>query len=70
MHLQLKDLDNALEIAHAAGLKLPLTEKTRDAFHVLSNEMKKPRNDHSAFMLWLEAINPGKRLGDQPDREP
>lgn len=70
LHLQLKDLDNALEVAHAAGLRLPLTEKTRDAFHVLSNEMKKPRNDHSAFMLWLEAINPGKRLGDRPNREP
>lgn len=70
LHLQLKDLDNALEVARAAGLDLPLTKKTRDAFHALSNEMAKPRNDHSAYLLWLEAINPGKRLGGRPDKEP
>lgn len=70
LHLQLKDLDNALEVARAGGLKLPLTEQTRDAFHVLSSEMQKPRNDHAAYLLWLEAINPGKRLGSRPDREP
>lgn len=70
LHLQLKDLDNALEVARKAGLKLPLTEQTRDAFHVLAHEMQKPRNDHSAYLLWLEAMNPGQRLGAAPDREP
>ncbi|MGN6549844.1 MAG: NAD(P)-dependent oxidoreductase [Pararhizobium sp.] len=70
LHLQLKDLENALEVARKAGLKLPLTEQTRDAFHRLAHEMKKPRNDHSAYLLWLEAMNPGQRLGSAPDREP
>lgn len=70
LELQLKDLDNALEVARGAGLTLPLTEKARDAFQALAREMGKPRHDHSAYLLWLEAINPGQRLGDGPDREP
>lgn len=68
--LHLKDLDNTLEAAAAAGLRLPLTEQARAAFHALVNDMGKPRHDHAAYLLWLEAINPGKRLGTQEDREP
>lgn len=68
--LQLKDLENALEVARDAGLTLPLTEKARDAFHALANEMAMGRHDHAAYLRWLEAINPGKRLGDGPDRNP
>ncbi len=63
LELQLKDLENALEVARSAGLSLPLTEKTRDAFHTLAHEMKMGRHDHAAYLLWLEAINSGKRLG-------
>ncbi|WP_295807543.1 NAD(P)-dependent oxidoreductase [uncultured Nitratireductor sp.] len=63
LELQLKDLENTLEVARAANLELPLTEKTRDAFHQLAHEMKMGRHDHAAYLLWLEAINPGKRLG-------
>ena len=63
LELQLKDLENVLEVARSAGLSLPLTEKTRDAFHTLAHEMKMGRHDHAAYLLWLEAINPGKRLG-------
>ncbi len=68
--LQLKDLENALEVARQAGLRLPLTEQARDAFHDLVHKMEKPRHDHAAYLLWLEAINPGKRLGAGEDREP
>ncbi|UIJ72170.1 NAD(P)-dependent oxidoreductase [Aurantimonas sp. HBX-1] len=68
--LQLKDLDNALEVAREAGLTLPLTQVARDAFHALTNEMGMGRHDHAAYLRWLEAINPGKRLGSAPDREP
>ncbi|HEY9056020.1 MAG TPA: NAD(P)-dependent oxidoreductase [Aurantimonas sp.] len=70
LELQLKDLENALEVAREAGLTLPLTEKARDAFHALAKEMEMGRHDHAAYLRWLEAINPGKRLGTGPDRDP
>lgn len=70
LKLQLKDLDNALEVAEANGLELPLTKRTRDAFHTLANDMDKGRFDHSAYLLWLEAINAGKRLGRGHDKSP
>ena len=70
LHLQLKDIENTLEVAKAAGLTLPLTEKTRDAFHALARDMKMGRHDHSAYLLWLESINEGKRLGSGPTQEP
>lgn len=70
LELQLKDLENALEVAREAGLTLPLTEKARDAFHALAKEMEMGRHDHAAYLLWLESINPGKRLGAGPDRNP
>ncbi len=69
LELQLKDLNNALEVARDAGLSLPLTEKTRDAYHALAHDMAMPRHDHSAYLLWLEALN-GKRLGTEPDKAP
>jgi 2-hydroxy-3-oxopropionate reductase len=68
--LQLKDLDNALEVARTVGLRLPLTEQARDAFHALAHDMAMPRHDHAAYLRWLEAINPGKRLGSAADRDP
>ena len=68
--LQLKDLDNALEVARAAGLTLPLTEKTRDSFYALTHDMAMGRHDHSAYLLWLETINPGQRLGTGETKEP
>ena len=68
--LQLKDLDNALEVARAAGLTLPLTEKTRDSFYALTHDMAMGRHDHSAYLLWLESINPGQRLGTGETKEP
>ncbi|MEX6505779.1 NAD(P)-dependent oxidoreductase [Jiella sp. M17.18] len=70
LSLQLKDIENALEVARAAGLKLPLTEQTRDAYHALAHDLAMGRHDHSAYLLWLEAINPGKRLGTGETKEP
>lgn len=68
--LQLKDIENALEVARQAGLRLPLTEHARDAFHALAGDMRMSRYDHSAYLLWLEAINDGKRLGSKETLAP
>lgn len=70
LRMQLKDLDNVLEQARETGLKLPLTEQAREAFATLAGKMDAREHDHSAYLLWLEAINPGKRLGRDPDRTP
>ena len=69
LRMQLKDLDNALEVAEDAGLKLPLTEQSRAAFFDLARNMPLAENDHSAYMRWLEEINPGKRFGSGEDIE-
>lgn len=66
---QLKDIENALEVARAAGLTLPLTEAAREVFHDLVHELEMGRNDHAAYLRWLEQRN-GKRLGAVADREP
>jgi len=68
LELQLKDLDNALDVASEAGLKLPLTEQARTAFYDLTHEMDMGRNDHSAYLCWLEAQSPGHRLGLAKDQ--
>jgi len=70
LELQLKDLDNALDVAEMAGLKLPLTEQAREAFWDLTNDLEMGRNDHSAYLRWLEVQNPGIRLGNVADQEP
>lgn len=70
LELHLKDLENALEVSDAAKLKLPLTEQTRDAFRALVHDMKMGRHDHAAYLLWLEAINPGQRLGSGETKAP
>ena len=69
LRMQLKDLDNALEVAEEAGLRLPLTEQARAAYFDLARNMPLGENDHAAYLRWLEEINPGKRLGDGPDIE-
>jgi len=65
LELQLKDLDNALEVAKEAGLRLPLTEQARAAFYDLTHNMNLGRSDHSAYLCWLEAQNPGHCLVNQ-----
>ena len=69
LRMQLKDLNNALEVADEAGLDLPLTRQSREAYAQLAGDLALPENDHSAYMRYLEAINPGKRFGDGADLE-
>ncbi|WP_267874719.1 NAD(P)-dependent oxidoreductase [Massilia glaciei] len=65
---QLKDLQNALIAAAAAGLVLPVANVVTDNYR--SIEHSHPRADQSAALLALERMNPGRRLGDGPDRLP
>ena len=68
--IQLKDMDNALDAAAEYGLKLPLTELAREAFAELAADPALARNDHSAYLRWLEIQNPAKRLGKGEDKLP
>lgn len=61
--LQVKDLDNALEVAKQADLRLPITELTRDRFERLVNEFDGGDLDHSALYLELLDINGLKSNG-------
>ena len=65
--VQLKDMNNALEAAAEYGLELPLTQQARAAFADLVADPETARNDHAAYMRWLEIQNPGKRLGTGTD---
>lgn len=56
--LQLKDLDNALEVAHAEGLTLPLTEQVRDRFARFVDDLDGGDKDHSG--IWLELLDINK----------
>ncbi|MCL5775646.1 NAD(P)-dependent oxidoreductase [Limibaculum sp. FT325] len=58
--VQLKDMDNALDAARRAGLRLPLTETARGAYAALTNELGMAEKDHSAYHLWLKALNAGR----------
>ena len=55
--LQLKDLNNALEVADLNGLTLPMTTDTRDRFQHLVDQMNGADMDHSALFLELMARN-------------
>lgn len=70
LELQLKDLNNALDVAKEAGLRLPLTEQARTAFHELTHDMDMGRYDHAAYLRWLEVQNPDSRLGQGKDLNP
>jgi len=63
---QLKDQQNILAAAQAAGLQLPITELVTQRYQALVQTV--PQADHAAGLLGLEALNPGVRLGDAPDR--
>ncbi|HXA46114.1 MAG TPA: NAD(P)-dependent oxidoreductase [Burkholderiaceae bacterium] len=62
---QAKDMDNILSAAQLAGLQLPLTEVVAERYHSILASL--PHADHSAALIALERLNPGKRLGDAPD---
>lgn len=63
---QLKDQQNILAAAQAAGLQLPITQLVTERYQSLVQTV--PQADHAAGLLGLEALNPGVRLGDAPDR--
>lgn len=63
---QTKDLENILVAADSAGLKLPVTELVTDLWRSILDSY--PNADQSAALLALERQNPGKRLGDGPDK--
>ncbi len=63
---QLKDQQNILAAANAAGLQLPFTELVTQRYQTLVESV--PQADHAAALLGLEALNPGQRLGTAPDR--
>lgn len=65
-----KDLDTVLANADEIGLgNLPVVRQVRDVFKELYDEGRQ-QWDHSAFLLYLEKLNPGARLGDKPDTPP
>ncbi|KAB8044111.1 NAD-binding protein [Janthinobacterium aquaticum] len=63
---QIKDLHNVLAAAEAAKLALPVTELVTQRYETLADTH--PTADHAAALLALEALNPGQRLGREPDR--
>ncbi|MGZ8341305.1 MAG: NAD(P)-dependent oxidoreductase [Telluria sp.] len=65
---QLKDLENVLAAAADAGLVLPVTALVTERYASIADEF--PSADQSAALLGLEKLNPGRRLGDGPDKLP
>ena len=63
---QIKDLHNVLAAAEAAKLTLPVTELVTQRYETLADTHATA--DHAAALLALEALNPGQRLGSEPDR--
>lgn len=63
---QLKDQRNILAAAEAAGIVLPLTELVTARYMTLAQTI--PHADHAAALIGLEQLNPGRRVGDAPDR--
>jgi len=57
--VQLKDMDNALDAARRAKIRLPLTEAAREAYADLTHKLGMAEKDHSAYHLWLRALNTG-----------
>lgn len=65
---QTKDLENALIAAATAGVKLPVTELVAQSFRSILDIV--PNADQSAALLALERMNPGMRIGSNPDQLP
>lgn len=63
---QLKDLENILNAAEAASIRLPVTSLVTEHFRNLVTTH--PTADHSAVLIALEQANPGKRVGSAPDK--
>lgn len=65
---QLKDMENVLDVAAKAGVKLPVTELVTEAYKSIVDSV--PQADQSAVLLAVEKTNPGKRVGSVADRLP
>lgn len=65
---QLKDMENILDAASKAGIRLGVTELVTQ--HYASIVGSVPHADQSAILLAVEQANPGRRVGDEPDRLP
>jgi 3-hydroxyisobutyrate dehydrogenase-like beta-hydroxyacid dehydrogenase len=65
---QLKDQRNILATAAGAGVTLPVTELVTRQYETIEDEL--PSADHSAALIALERMNPGKRVGDAADTLP
>ena len=63
---QIKDMHNILAAAEAAHVTLPVTQLVTQRYESLAETY--PTADHAAALLALEALNPGQRLGDGPDK--
>ena len=63
---QIKDMHNILAAAEAAHVTLPVTQLVTQRYETLATTY--PTADHAAALLALEALNPGQRLGDGPDK--
>lgn len=63
---QLKDLENILNAAEAASLRLPVTSLVTEHFRNLVTTH--PAADHSAVLIALEQANPGQRVGKAADK--
>jgi 2-hydroxy-3-oxopropionate reductase len=66
--IQLKDQRNILATAAEAGVTLPVTELVTRQYETIEEEL--PSADHSAALIALERMNPGKRVGDAADTLP
>lgn len=63
---QLKDMENILDAAAAANIKLPLAEMVTQSYRSITPALATA--DQSAILVALEHLNGGTRLGNGPDR--
>ncbi len=65
---QLKDMENILDAAARAGIRLGVTEMVTKHYGSIVGTV--PHADQSAILLAVEQANPGHRVGEDPDRLP
>ena len=68
--VHIKDLNNILDAAHEAGLRLPISQTLLELMKAVRDELNGGGYDHSAVLLALEQMSDGRRVGAAPDRLP
>jgi 3-hydroxyisobutyrate dehydrogenase-like beta-hydroxyacid dehydrogenase len=63
---QLKDMQNVLAAAADAGVVLPVSALVTEHYRSIADAYANA--DHAAALIALERMNPGIRLGQQPDK--